>query len=346
MPRLFKLILLVPVLALLAACGATPAAPAPTAVPAMPTVAPEPTTAPTVAPEPTALPAATESTAVPAASAERTVSDTLGREVTLNGVPTRIVSLAPSVTEILFAIGAGPQVVGVTTFCNFPPEADALPEVGGFSVSTISIESIVDLQPELVIAGAASQLAVAEALEPLGIPTMIMTPDDLEGVFANIEQLGTITGNEDQAAATLAEMRARIDAVAATVADIPAEERPSVFWEVFDEPLMTAGPNTFIGQLLDIAGTENIFADASEDYPQISAEAIVERNPAVIMGSDTHAEKLTPELVAARPGWIEIAAVRDGRIYLINGDISSRPGPRLADALEAIVRALYPEYFN
>lgn len=342
MPRLFKLILLFAVLALLAACGAAPAA-APTAVPAALTAVP---VAPTMAPEPTAVPAAAEPTPVAAAPAERTVSDSLGREVTLNGVPTRIVSLAPSVTEILFAIGAGPQVVAVTTFCNFPPEANTLPEIGGFSVSTISIEAIVDLQPELVIAGAASQLAVAEALEPLGIPTMIMAPDDLEGVFANIEQLGVLTGNADQASATLAEMRARIDAVAATVANIPAEQRPSVFWEVFDEPLMTAGPNTFVGQLLEIAGTENIFADASEDYPQISAEAIVERNPAVIMGSDTHAEKLTPELVAARPGWNEIAAVRDGRIYLINGDISSRPGPRLADALEAMARALYPEYFN
>jgi iron complex transport system substrate-binding protein len=344
MSRLFHGILLVVVLALLAACGAAPAAPAPTAVPAAPTTAPEPTTA---APEPTAAPTvAPEPTDVPAAPAERTVSDTLGREVTLNGVPTRIVSLAPSVTEILFAIGAGPQVVGVTTFCNFPPEAEALPEIGGFSVRTISVEAIVDLQPDLVIAGAASQLAVAEALEPLGIPTMIMAPDELAGVFANIEQLGAVTGNEAQAAATLGEMRARIDAVAATVAEIPAEQRPRVFWEVFDEPLMTAGPNTFAGQLLSIAGAENIFADASEDYPQISAEAVVERNPGVIMGSDSHAEKLTPEMVAARPGWSEIAAVRDGRIYLINGDVSSRPGPRLADALEAMVRALYPEYFN
>jgi iron complex transport system substrate-binding protein len=341
MPRLLHALLLVSLLALLSACGAAPAAPAPTAAP--PTAAP----APTAVPAPTEAPAAAAPTEAPVAPApaERTFTDTLGREVTLSGTPARIISLAPSVTEILFAIGAGPQVVGVTTFCNFPPEAEALPEIGGFSARTISVEAIVDLQPDLVIAGAASQLAVVEALEPLGIPALVLDPANLEAVFANIEQLGTITGHEDEAAATVADIRTRMDAVAATVATIPAEERPEVFWEVFDEPLMTAGPNTFIGQLIDLAGATNVFADASEDYPQISAEAIVERDPSVIMGPDSHADKLTPELVAARPGWGEITAVKTGQIYLLDGDMSSRPGPRLADALEDLARALYPEQF-
>lgn len=322
--RLFALL----AVALLAlnACGASPAAQSPTPVVAAPTVAP--------AAEPTAAPAAL------------TLTDALGRQVALEGVPARIVSLAPSATEILFAVGAGPQVVGVTQFCNYPPEADALPEVGGFTADTISVEAIVDLTPDLVIAGSASQLPVVEALEQLNIPALVFDPTSFEEVYANIEQLGYATGHVAEADTVVASMRERVKAVTDVVAEIPAAERPAVFWEVFDEPLMTAGPNTFIGQMIDLAGATNIFAEATEDYPQVSAEAILERDPAIILGPTSHADKLTPELVAARPGWGELSAVQEGRVYLLDGDTTSRPGPRLADALEELAKTLYPERFQ
>lgn len=321
MRRSFDIALLIALLAMLSACGATPGAQAPTAV----APATAPTTAPTTAP--------------------LTFTDALGRQVALAGAPARIVSLAPSITESLFAIGAGPQVVGVTSFCNFPPEADALPEVGGFSATTISVEAIVDLTPDLVIAGSASQEPVVAALEQLGIPVLVFDPTSFEEVYANLGQLGYLTGNVAGADTAVAAMRARVQAVADVVAQVPAEERPTVFWEVFDEPLMTAGPNTFIGQMIDLAGATSIFADATEDYPQVSAEALVARNPDVILGPSSHGDKLTPELVAARPGWSELKAVQDGRIYLLDGDTTSRPGPRLADALEELARTLYPERF-
>jgi iron complex transport system substrate-binding protein len=115
---------------------------------------------------------------------------------------------------------------------------------------------------------------------------------------------------------------------------------------VFDEPLTTAGPNTFAGQMIELAGATNIFADAHENYPQVSAEAVVERNPAAILGPSTQSAKLTPSLLAQRPGWANIKAVRDGRVYLLDSDTSSRPGPRLVDALESLARALYPELFR
>jgi iron complex transport system substrate-binding protein len=289
---------------------------------------------------------AAQAPAAPPATAAASFTDARGREVSLAAAPQRIVSLAPSITEILFAVGAAEQVVGVTKFCNYPAEADALPEIGGMTAKTIAVEAIVALKPDLVIGGTTSQAPVVEALEQLGLPVVVFDPASFEEVYGNIEQIGAISGHPEQAAQVAASMRARVERVAERVAAVPADERPAVFYEVFDEPLMTAGPQTFIGQLIELAGASNIFADAAEDYPQVSAEAIVERDPAVIAGPNSHADKLTAELIAARPGWAEISAVRAGRVYLLDADMVSRPGPRLADALEALAAALYPGLFQ
>jgi len=134
--------------------------------------------------------------------------------------------------------------------------------------------------------------------------------------------------------------------VAARVAPVPQARRVAVFWEVFDAPLMTAGPGTLTGQMLVLAGGLNVFADLSADYPQVSTEELVARDPAAIMGPDSHGDKLTAEQIAARPGWGGMDAVKKRRVYLINGDIASRGGPRIADAVEAMARALYPDLFR
>jgi iron complex transport system substrate-binding protein len=271
--------------------------------------------------------------------------DSLGRSVLLRGTPRRIVSLAPSVTEILFAVGAGAQVVGDTKYCNYPSEAKALLKIGGYTAKTINIEAVVDLMPDLVIAGTASQKPVVEALEKLNISVLVSAPDSFEALYASIEQIGAVTNHVQQAEALVTQMRKRVDAVTAKVATVPADQRPSVFWEVFDEPLTAAGPNTFIGQMIQLVGATNIFADAREDYPQVSAELVLERNPDIILGPTTQSAKLTPDLVAQRPGWANMMAVRNRRVYLLDSDMSSRAGPRLADALEALAKALYPELF-
>jgi iron complex transport system substrate-binding protein len=280
-----------------------------------------------------------------AASVTQTVVDSLDRSVSIAGTPRRIVSLAPSVTEILFAVGAGPQVVGDTKFCNYPAEAQALPKIGGFTAKTISVEAIVDLTPDLVVAGTASQKPVVEALEKLNIPVLVLTPDSFESVYAGIEQIGAVTGHVEEAEVVVAQMRRRVDVVTAKVATVPADQRPVVFWEVFDEPLTTAGPNTFIGQMIQLAGATNIFEDAQENYPQVSAELVVERDPDVILGPTTQSAKLTPELIARRPGWSNLTALRKQRVYLLDGDMTTRAGPRLADALEALAKTLYPDLF-
>jgi iron complex transport system substrate-binding protein len=275
-----------------------------------------------------------------------TLTDDLGREVTLEGTPGRIVSLAPAVTEDLYAIGAGELLVGRTDFDNYPPQAEDLPSVGGFAAEDISVETIVALEPDLVLGGATSHEVLAEQLGASGIPLFVFDPVSIDDVYANLETMGRITGHQTDAQAVIQEMQARIQAVQDAVADVPDAERPAVFYEVWDEPLMTAGPNTFVSQMVELAGGVNIFTDAAEDYPIISQEVILERAPDVILGPTTHGETFGAEVVAARPGWDSLPAVQAGRVYVIDGDTVSRPGPRIAEAVELIAAALYPDRFT
>lgn len=333
-----SLILLAIVVIAMAACSATPTAQQPTALSTR-TVMLVPTQVPTT-PASTAVP-----TVVPTA-APISITDDLGRVVTLDAVPQRIVSLAPSVTEILFAIGAGPQVVGNTKFCNYPPEAANLPKIGGFSASSISIEAIIGLEPDLVIAGTTRQQPIVEQLEALGVPVVVLDPTSFDAVYANILRVGTLTDTSTKAEQVVASMRDRVAAVTDVVATIPADTRPSIYWEVFNDPLITTGSNTFIGQMIELVGATNIFADASQDYPAISPELVFERNPQVILGPDSQGELLTVAALSKRPGWADIQAVRDGRVYTLDEDIVSRPGPRLAEALELLAVTLYPASFG
>ena len=275
-----------------------------------------------------------------------TIKDSLGREVTLTAQPSRIVSLAPSNTEILFAVGAGDALVGVTKYCNYPEAAKSIDQIGGFSAKTISLETIVALKPDVVFSGDESQQIVIDALAQANIPVIAIKAENFEAVYQNINLIGQATNHPTEAAQVVAKMQARIDAVTAKTNTLAAADRLSVFYEVYDEPLMTAGPQTFIGQMVELAGATNIFADVSEEYPEISAEEVVNRQPAVIIGPESHGDKLTIDLIAQRPGWSQIKAVKDGKIVVLNGDMLSRPGPRLADALEALSQALYPELFN
>ncbi len=297
--------------------------------------------APTATPAPTvAKPAATP------AAFPMTLTDAAGRKVAVNALPKRIVSLAPSITEDLFAVGAGDQVVGVTKYCYYPPEAATREQIGGYSAKTISIEKIVALKPDLVLAESGTHADVIAALEPLGVTVYAIKATTFDDTYATLDVLGRLTGHSEKAGAIVAAMKTKIKTITDKIAGLPREKRLAVFWEIWDEPLMTAGPNTFPGQILEMAGGVNIFADVTKDYPQVSAEDIIKRNPAVIMGPDTHGNKLTVEQIAKRPGWERLAAVTSGRIHLINGDTSSRPGPRLALALEETARALYPDLFK
>lgn len=310
-----RLFIISTLLLLLVACGQTPA---------------DPATTPEIA-------------STPAATFPLTITDDTGREVTLDAQPERIVSLLPSNTEILFAVGAGNQVVGVTSYCNYPAEATTHDQVGGITNKSLSVETIVALEPDLILASA-SQEEIIPILEDSGLTVLVLDPATFNDIFANIEMVGQATGHTDQATSLADDLRQRVTAVTNKVDG--ATTRPTVFYEVWHDPLMTGGPNTFIGQLITLAGGESIFADVADDWPQVSTEVIVARNPEVILGPDSHAEELTIEKINGRAGWDNIAAVQNERIYMLNGDAISRPGPRIVDMLEEAARNLHPDLFE
>lgn len=283
-------------------------------------------------PEPTAAPSAS--------SFPLTVTDGVGNQVTIESEPERIISLAPSHTETLYALGLGERVVGVTEFCNYPPEAAEIVKVGGFS--GVDLEQVVGLDPDLVLATTMHMGDVVPALQEHGITVFVVAPATILDVLQATGAIGQITGREEEAEALLADMQERIDAVLQAVKDAP---RPTVFWELGPE-LYTVGPGSFVSDLIAMAGGENVADDADSPWPQLSVEAIILKDPDVLVLAD-HNYGETAEMVKERPGWEEISAVRDGRVVEItNDDIVSRPGPRIVDGLEFLARALHPDLFE
>lgn len=261
-------------------------------------------------------------------------------------VPQRIVSLAPSLTETLFAVGAGEQVVGVTEYCNFPPAVSRVQRIGGLEDGSVDLERIIALRPDLVTALAAGQDGTVTALRRLGLRVEVVPSETVADALRAIRRLGTLTGHRAEAARLEADLARRIRAVREKVATVPAERRPRVFYQLWDEPLMTATGDTLAGQLVEMAGGVNVFADLAGRYPQVSPEAVLARDPQVILAPAHHAGAVSRDRLAGRPGWDRIDAVRHGRVFVLDGDLVSRPGPRVAEALERVARRLHPERFG
>lgn len=271
-------------------------------------------------------------------------TDDMGRKVTLAAQPQRLISLAPSNTEILFALGLGEKVFGVDDYSDYPPEAAAVAKIGGFSKP--NVEKIVELKPHLVLATSMHEQVVKQ-LEQLGIPTAVVHPKTVDDVLTSIKWIGRATAAEERAGQLAAEMEERIRRVRALIQEIPEEKKPLVYYEVYSDPLMSAGPKTLIGQLIELAGGRNIARTAETDYPKFSAEAIIKANPEIIIFPQSHGTaSLTVEQVKARSGWEEISAVKNNRIYGIDANIISRTGPRVVEALEQLTQMIYPELFS
>jgi iron complex transport system substrate-binding protein len=269
--------------------------------------------------------------------AQQGFTDAAGRRITLQKRASRIVSLTPAVTETLFAIGAGDQVVGVTEFCNYPQAASRKTKVGGFSGATISIEQIVALKPDLVILSAVMHAKVIPLLDQVKIPCFAVEPVSFADVYRDIQTLGALTGHEKESRTVVATMQKRI----AAVQEIPATKgAPRVFWELWDDPLMTAGGPTFISEAITLAGGTNVFADLTEQWPQVSFEELLIRKPDWILSGTDHRDRMKLEDILKRPGWTNVPAVKNGKIATIESDLIYRGGPRLADAVEALAKIL------
>lgn len=302
------------------------------------------TTTPAPASTPTPVPPTRASTPVSATPTPSlypvTITDMAGREVTVQTQPQAIVSLAPANTEMLYALGLGDKVVGVTEFCNYPPEAGQKPKVGGFS--DISTEKVVELAPDLILADSMHIAEVVPALEDLGLKVVVIDPTNIPAVLEGIELLGTITEREKEAQALTAQMQEAIDAIAQAV---DGHEKLRVFWELSSD-LWTAGPGSFIDDLIVRSGGGNIAVGADSSWLQLSNEAIIAADPEVILLAD-HPFGATMETVAARPGWDKISAVVNNRIIEISDtDLVSRPGPRVVEALKFVAKVLHPDAFE
>jgi iron complex transport system substrate-binding protein len=270
-------------------------------------------------------------------------TDGLGRTVTLSGPAQRVISLAPSNTEILYAVGAGSQVIGRDEFSDYPAEAKELPSVGG-SFGEFNNEAIVSLKPDLVLAAELNPPELVTTLEDLGLTVYYLkNPLDLEGVYENLRIVGGLTGRLEGAETLIGSLQERVEAVTAKTAGIST--RPKVYYELdATDPNApyTAGPGTFIDMLITMAGGQNIGGSLSSPWAQISAEELVVQNPEIILLGDA-AYGVTPESVAARAGWEKLDAVTNNQIHPFDDNLASRPGPRLVDALEALVKVLHPE---
>ncbi len=280
--------------------------------------------------------------ATPAAAL--TVRDMLGREVTLPAPPSRIVSLVPSVTEIVFALGGDDRLVGRTDYCDFPAAARSKPSVGG--MVNPSLETLVALKPDLVVAtDEGNREETFLQLRRLGIPTYLVHADRIAEMLDLIARVGVLTGRETAVPALSADIRRNIDAVRRAVAPYP---RPRVLYVLWPEPLIVPGRASMLTELIELAGGESITAREGEAYPRFSLEAAVARAPEVIILAD-HSSGASTAGHASPERWqrlTSVPAVRAGRVRSVDLSVLHRYGPRVPEGLETLARIIHPEAFR
>lgn len=271
---------------------------------------------------------------VPATAAPPEVADALGRRVIVPRLPARIISIAPSVTEILFALGLADRVIGVSSADDYPPEVRGKPRVGGV---VLDLERIVWLRPDLVLGVPSLQREQLARLIAAGLPVLAVEARTLPEAYGQILFIGRLTHTEPMATALVSSLRVREAAVERAISGRGA---PRTYIEVAAEPMIAAGGETFIDDLLRRAGGRNVFAGL-RGYPQVSAEAVIRGDPDVIILTHPRGRSLR-----GRPGWQGIAAVRHGRVAQVDGSLLSRPGPRAVIGLEVLARIIHLEAFR
>jgi len=271
-----------------------------------------------------------------------TYTDDMGRAVAIDQVPQRLVSHVPGITETLFALGLGEKVVGVSDYCDYPEAAGLKPSVGDYF--NPSIENIVALDPDLVLTDGHSENI--KGLESLGITFFVIDPQGIDGILGDIELLGKITGTEKRAEELIKDMQDSISQVIALMEDTP---KVKVFYIIDATDLTlpwTVGPGSFADALITMAGGENA-AKAQGAWVQFSLEEVISSDPEIIILPAKHGTAFTsPETLKAHPAWRGITAVRQDRIYTIDGDLVDRPGPRIVQGLKEMAKIIHPELFK
>jgi iron complex transport system substrate-binding protein len=267
----------------------------------------------------------------------RSFVDDTGRKIYLAKAPTRIISLAPSVTEMLFAMGAGEQVVGVTQFCDFPPAASLKAKVG---YANPNLEFLVALQPDLIIAPQEFlKPDLLGKLEQLKIPVFILADRTIEDIFSHIQTLGRIVEHSTEATALGMDLRQQITRLKARTQGQPPVR---VLYVLNSQPLITVGPGSFIDQLIGLVGGANVAAKSAAAYPRLSMETVLQEDPEVLIFPIGKAEGISESEQQAWRQWPTLTAVKQGRLRQIPADLLNRPGPRIGKGLELLVEILHP----
>jgi iron complex transport system substrate-binding protein len=274
-----------------------------------------------------------------------TVTDDLGRVVTIPEKPVKIVSLAPSNTEILFALGLAERVIAVSDYSDYPPEAKEKPVIAVYPAP--NMEQLIDLSPDLILAAEIQTADVILQLEERGFTVFVLAPQTLDEVLESITLVGEITGKEGEASLLVADMRNRIKSVTDRTDSLPQGQRPRVFYIAWHDPLMAPGSGTFQDELIRKAGGTNVARDLI-GWAIISLEVVVQANPEVMIASFSYAtgEDLSFRFIKEEPRLSNTDARRNDRVYGIDESVISRPGPRIVEALELLAKMLHPEIFG
>ena len=281
------------------------------------------------------------------ASSQQTPSsytDDIGRTVQIQGIPQRIISLSPSNTEIVYALGLQDKLVGVTSYDNYPPDAKNKLVVSGFS--TIDLEKIITAKPDLVLADDIQKKDAIPALEKLGITVYTMSPNNTDMIFNDLKVLGHISGKTKEADNLVSNLKSRIKVVADKTAKLTDLQKPRVLYVTWHDPIWTAGNGTMIQYLIDQAGGTNIASDL-HGYATITMETAVQRNPQIIIVmSSMGAQNVSLDFIKSNDQFKSTDAVKNGRVYEIDADIFGRTTPRIVDGLETLAKLIHPELFK
>lgn len=275
---------------------------------------------------------------------EMGIQDDWGRIIKLSSPAERIVSLVPPNTEILFTLGLGEKVVGVTSYCNYPPEAQRKEKVG--TVTEINLEKIVRLEPDLVLAGSLTPREVVEKLEGLGMQVFVLDAHTIEEVLEDLRKVATLAGVPEQGEILVQQLGEKLLEIRAKTTILSEEKRPLLLHVIWHDPIWTAGNGTFIDELITTAGGRNATADCT-GYVTLDLEEVIRRNPDIITVVSTHGnETVSYEFLLSDPRLRVIRAIQEKKIFLIDGDVVSRPGPRIIEALSLFAQILHPEIFG
>jgi iron complex transport system substrate-binding protein len=272
--------------------------------------------------------------------ADRSFVDDLGRKIYLAKPARRIISLAPSVTEILFAVGLDAEIVGVTTFCDYPPQAKSKPKIGS---SIPNLEAILGLKPDLVIGNQDFiRPDVLAKLDQLRVPVFLLAPKTIEDILGHIHTVGRLVGHEKDARFVVDGVRERLTEIRYRMAPV---RRVRVFYVINSDPLISVGPASFIHQMLEAAGGENIAARTTAAYPKVSLEEVIRKDPEVIVFPVGTTEGIPDSEQQQWRKWKTLSAVSQDRLYQVKAELVNRPGPRVIDGVQLLARLLHPDLF-